>query len=65
MEYWSDGAMGQNRQFATRLIYFWVLLMPVLVNAQTKSIIIGEGVRGAIVDSSFVERLDREGMFDR
>ena len=48
MEYWSDGIIARNRQFATRLIYFWVLLMPVLVNAQTKSIIIGEGVRGAM-----------------
>ncbi|MGZ8465046.1 MAG: ABC transporter substrate-binding protein [Candidatus Binatia bacterium] len=48
MEYWSDGKIYRNRRFATRLIYFWVLLMPVLVNAQTKSIIIGEGVRGAM-----------------
>jgi ABC-type nitrate/sulfonate/bicarbonate transport system substrate-binding protein len=55
--------MGQNRKLATRLIYFWVLLMPVLVNAQTKSIIIGEGVRGAMYLPAYIA--EEKGFFKR
>ena len=63
MAYCSDGAMGQNRQLATGLIYFCALLLPVLVNAQTKSIIIGEGVRGAMYLPAYIA--EEKGFFKR
>jgi len=40
--------MGRNLKIALSLNGLCVWLMPVLANAQIKSIIIGEGVRGAM-----------------
>jgi len=48
MEYSSAGMMGWNRKVAIRLIPLCIWLTPLLAHGQTKSIIIGEGVRGAM-----------------
>ena len=55
--------MGQNRKTVIRLIFFWVLLTPVIAIAQTKSIIIGEGVRGAMYLPAYIA--EEKGFFKR
>ena len=40
--------MGRNRKIASLIMLSFVISMPLLATAQNKSIIIGEGVRGAM-----------------
>jgi len=63
MEYWGDGMMRRNRNIAKGLVYFCVWLIPLLANAQTKSIIIGEGVRGAMYLPAYIA--EEKGFFKR
>jgi len=63
MEYWNAGVMGLNRKFAIRLIPYYIWLMPVLAYGQTKSIIIGEGVRGAMYLPAYIA--EEKGFFKR
>ncbi|MSP41665.1 MAG: ABC transporter substrate-binding protein [Deltaproteobacteria bacterium] len=63
MEYWSDGVMGRIRKNVIRVMFFGVGLMPVLVHAQVKSIIIGEGGRGAMYLPAYIA--EEKGFFKR
>ena len=46
--------MGRKRNLATAIIWFFALLMPVFALGQTKSIVIGEGVRGAMYLPAYI-----------
>jgi NitT/TauT family transport system substrate-binding protein len=63
MQYWSDGNMSWNRQIVIVMIYFCVWLVPSLADAQIKSIIIGEGVRGAMYLPAYIA--EEKGFFKR
>jgi NitT/TauT family transport system substrate-binding protein len=63
MEYRRDGIVGRNRKVAIALISFCVWLMALPAHAQTKSIIIGEGVRGAMYLPAYIA--EEKGLFKR
>ena len=55
--------MGWNRDFALAMILFCVLLLPFSADAQMKSIVIGEGVRGAMYLPAYIA--EEKGFFRR
>src|SRR5512141_352068 len=63
MEYWSAGRMDRNRKVVIRLISFCIWLTPLHAYGQTKSIIIGEGVRGAMYLPAYIA--EEIGFFKR
>jgi ABC-type nitrate/sulfonate/bicarbonate transport system substrate-binding protein len=63
MEYWLDGSMGRNRKIASLIILSCVISMPLLATAQNNSIIIGEGMRGAMYSPAYIA--EEKGFFKR
>lgn len=55
--------MGRKRKLARTIIFPWLMLAAPLANAQTKSIIIGEGVRGAMYLPAYIA--EEKGFFKR
>lgn len=55
--------MGRNRKIALPIILSCVMLMPLSARAQTKSIVIGEGVRGAMYLPAYIA--EEKGFFRR
>ena len=55
--------MGRNRKIVILIIFSCVMLMPLIATAQTKSIIIGEGVRGAMYLPAYIA--EEKGFFKR
>ncbi len=63
MEYWREGVMGRIRLKSISLVVCFAWLMPALAHAQMKSIIIGEGVRGAMYLPAYIA--EEKGFFKR
>ena len=63
MLYGNDGFIIRIRQITITLIYASVLVAPVLTYGQSKSIIIGEGVRGAMYLPAYIA--EEKGFFKR
>ncbi len=63
MEKWSDAMIGQTRMKLISLMVCFASMMPALVQAQIKSIIIGEGVRGAMYLPAYIA--EEKGFFKR
>ena len=55
--------MGRKTNLGASVILSWVVWLPLLVNAQTKSIVIGEGVRGAMYLPAYIA--EEKGFFNR
>jgi len=55
--------MGRIRKKALRVLFFFVFVTPASVSAQMKSIIIGEGVRGAMYLPAYIA--EEKGFFKR